>query len=88
MPRGGIAVVRKQIPPRERIMTQVFDTFYTDTIGAVGIDRIRRQAAVAKQTLYDYFPSKDDLVVAYVGARYEALWDWFIARIELRRRSR
>lgn len=51
--------------------------FSTDGIRAVGIDRILREAGVAKASLYNTYGSKDQLVVAYlqsVAERDRALW--------------
>jgi len=40
---------------------------------SVGVDRIIAQAGVAKATFYRHFPSKEDLVVAFLADR-ELLW--------------
>jgi AcrR family transcriptional regulator len=40
--------------------------FYAGGVRAVGIDRIIAEAGVAKATFYKHFPSKDDLVLAYI----------------------
>ncbi|GLQ57199.1 TetR/AcrR family transcriptional regulator [Devosia nitrariae] len=40
--------------------------FYAEDIHAVGIDRIIAEAGVANATFYNHFPSKDDLVLAYI----------------------
>ena len=40
--------------------------FYGEGVHAVGIDRIIAEAGVAKATFYHHFPSKDELVRAYV----------------------
>ncbi|MEU8123441.1 helix-turn-helix domain-containing protein [Spirillospora sp. NPDC049024] len=57
-------------PRRSAAWTRVFDTamrlFYAEGVHAVGIDRIIAEAGVAKATFYHHFPSKDDLVRAYI----------------------
>jgi AcrR family transcriptional regulator len=51
---------------RQRILDTAFVLFYARGIRAVGIDLIIADSGVAKATFYKYFPSKDDLVVAYL----------------------
>jgi AcrR family transcriptional regulator len=51
---------------RRRLLDTATRLFYAEGIRAVGIDRIIAEAGVAKATFYNHFPSKDDLVVAYV----------------------
>lgn len=53
-------------PARRRLLDTSTRLFYTSGIHAVGIDRIIAEAGVAKATFYNHFPSKDDLVVAYI----------------------
>ena len=53
-------------PARRRLLDTATRLFYTIGIHAVGIDRIIAEAGVAKATFYKHFPSKDDLVVAYI----------------------
>ncbi len=60
-----------QTPPeasaaRRRLLITATRLFYTEGIRAVGIDRIIAEAGVAKATFYNHFPSKDDLVLAYI----------------------
>ncbi|NMO89504.1 TetR/AcrR family transcriptional regulator [Actinomycetospora sp. TBRC 11914] len=43
--------------------------FYREGIHAVGIHRILDEARVTRVTLYRHFPSKDDLIVAYLDQR-------------------
>lgn len=52
--------------PRRRLLDTATRLFYTEGIRAVGVDRIIGEAGVAKATFYNHFPSKDDLVLAYV----------------------
>jgi AcrR family transcriptional regulator len=51
---------------RRRLLDTATRLFYAEGIRAVGIDRIIAEAGVAKATFYNHFPSKDDLVLAYV----------------------
>ncbi len=51
---------------RRRLLDTATRLFYADGIRAVGIDRIIAEAGVAKATFYNHFPSKDDLVLAYI----------------------
>jgi AcrR family transcriptional regulator len=58
---------------RERLLSTASELFYAEGIRAVGIDRIIATAGVTRATLYRHFPSKDDLVVAYLTRTDEAL---------------
>jgi AcrR family transcriptional regulator len=51
---------------RRRLLDTATRLFYAEGIRAVGIDRIIAEAGVAKATFYNHFPSKDELVVAYI----------------------
>lgn len=53
-------------PARRRLLDTATRLFYNGGIHAVGIDRIIAEAGVAKATFYKHFPSKDELVVAYI----------------------
>jgi AcrR family transcriptional regulator len=51
---------------RSRLLGTASRLFYTEGLHSVGIDRIVAEAQVTRATLYRHFPSKDDLVVAYL----------------------
>ena len=53
-------------PARRRVLDTATGLFYAEGIHAVGIDRIIAEARVAKATFYSHFPSKDELVRAYI----------------------
>jgi AcrR family transcriptional regulator len=53
----------------ERILETSDRLFYNQGIRAVGVDTIAAAAGISKRTLYDYFPSKDALIVAYLSRR-------------------
>lgn len=52
---------------RERLLTTASELFYREGIHAVGVDRIVSEAGVTRATFYRHFPSKEDLVEAYLG---------------------
>ncbi|HQR81191.1 MAG TPA: TetR/AcrR family transcriptional regulator [Actinomycetota bacterium] len=60
-------------PARERILDSAFRLFYARGIRAVGVDLIIAESGVAKATFYKHFPSKDDLVLAYLD-RVDDIW--------------
>ncbi|MCA9904022.1 MAG: TetR/AcrR family transcriptional regulator [Anaerolineae bacterium] len=62
---------------RDQILETAAALFFREGFRAVGVDTIIKQADVAKMTLYRYFPSKDDLIVAYLQDSNEKFWAWF-----------
>lgn len=72
------------LPPRDRILQTAARLFYAEGVQAVGIDRILAESQSAKASLYRWFPSKDDLVQAYLRLRHERWMDWFTGRLQVR----
>lgn len=64
---------RNRPGPRQRLLASATKLFTTEGIRVIGIDRILRDADVAKASLYSLFGSKDNLVVAYIEA-LDAEW--------------
>ena len=67
--KGGRASSRRRNrpSPRERLLTSATALFTTEGIRVVGIDRILREADVAKASLYSLFGSKDKLCLLYTS---------------------
>ncbi|MGC5562157.1 TetR/AcrR family transcriptional regulator [Streptomyces sp. FR-108] len=55
---------------RSRLLDTACRIFYEEGIHAVGVDRIVTEAQVTRATLYRHFPSKEDLVLAYLDAAH------------------
>ncbi|MDK8451594.1 TetR/AcrR family transcriptional regulator [Corynebacterium mastitidis] len=72
-PASGTSRRRSRPSPRERLLTSATNLFTTEGVRVIGIDRILREADVAKASLYSLFGSKDALVVAYVE-QLDAEW--------------
>ncbi len=58
---------------RQRILDSSYELFSHRGIRDVGVDEVIETAGVAKATLYRHFPSKDELVLAFLERR-EELW--------------
>ena len=65
----------KKSDARQRIVETAERLFYAEGVRTVGIDRIIAESEVAKMTLYNHFPSKDDLILAVMQYREEKFDD-------------
>lgn len=58
---------------RERLLATATRIFYQEGIRSVGVDRIIAEATVTRATFYRHFPSKEDLVLAYLKVVDQAI---------------
>lgn len=68
---------RDRPSPRQRLLDAATKLFTEEGIRVIGIDRILREADVAKASLYSLLGSKDNLVVAYLeelDSQYRSRW--------------
>jgi AcrR family transcriptional regulator len=77
--------VSRPTSARDRILDTSYELFSRRGVRAVGIDELIERAGVAKATLYRHFPSKDDLVVAFLERREER---WTVGWVETEARRR
>jgi len=79
------ATRRSSASAREDVLGAAYELFNQKGIRAIGVDAIIARAGVAKATFYHHFPSKDDLVIAFLQRR-EQLWtrEWFEAEVNKR----
>lgn len=71
-------------PLRERILQTASELFYRQGIRATGVDAIVKAAGTTKMSLYHYFPSKNDLVLAHLEKSAETMRALLQAGIEAR----
>jgi AcrR family transcriptional regulator len=57
---------KKRSEARERLLVAASQLFYAEGINSVGIERLIKEGQVTLATFYRHFPSKVDLVVAYL----------------------
>src|SRR6202035_3697528 len=63
----------QKTPMKERILETADRLFYLQGIRAVGVDTIAAETGISKRTLYNHFPSKDELIVAYLTRRFRPI---------------
>ena len=62
---------RPGVKPRERVLDAAQELFHAQGVDAVGVDTISERSGVSKSTLYRHFPSKAELVAAYLQRHHE-----------------
>ncbi|MFS2207620.1 TetR/AcrR family transcriptional regulator [Variovorax sp. Varisp36] len=77
-----VSISNSDLPARERILRTAHDLFYAEGLRATGIDRVIAEAGVTKVTFYRHFPSKNDLILAYLDLRHEQWMKWFTEALE------
>jgi len=65
-----VKVDRSVSIPADRILAAAGKLFYRRGIRTVGVDAVAAEAGVSKRTLYNHYPSKDDLIAAYLTAQF------------------
>ncbi|MBU2721251.1 TetR/AcrR family transcriptional regulator [Acidithiobacillus ferridurans] len=66
-----------KLSARERILRTAHVLFYREGIRSTGVDRIIAEAGVTKVTFYRHYPSKNDLIVAFLDHRHRIWMSWF-----------
>jgi AcrR family transcriptional regulator len=79
------AELRPPLEARQRILDAAYTLFCQRGIRAVGTAELIEHAQVAKATFYRHFPSKEDLVLAFIKQR-QKLWvdEWVIKEAKAR----
>lgn len=74
---GEASLCDERKSARRRILDAARELFYREGIRAVGVDAVIARAGVAKMSLYRAFPSKDDLIVAFLEELSGQYWLWW-----------
>ncbi len=70
---GEMQTSVRKVSVRERVIDAATQLFYAQGIRAVSAEKIIALVGITKVTFYRHFPSKDDLIVAYLQRR--AAWE-------------
>jgi len=66
---------------KDQILETASELFYSQGIKATGVETIVKAAGTTKMTLYKYYPSKDDLIIAFLRKRDADFTNWFVAQV-------
>ncbi len=66
-----------ETPARDKLFQTAARLFYQHGYRAIGVDTIAAESGIGKMTLYRYYPSKDDLIVAYLRDSNADFWNKF-----------
>jgi AcrR family transcriptional regulator len=66
--------MKKDIAPKEKVFQTASHLFYENGYRAIGVDTLAAESGIGKMTLYRHYPSKDDLIVAYLKESNEIFW--------------
>lgn len=71
--------MKNAVTPKEILFKTAARLFYQHGYRAVGVDTIAAEAGIGKMTLYRHYPSKDDLIVAFLRQNNADFWEYFEA---------
>jgi AcrR family transcriptional regulator len=63
--------------PKDKLFQTAARLFYQHGYRAIGVDTLASQSGIGKMTLYRHYPSKDDLIVAYLRDSDVDFWNKF-----------
>jgi AcrR family transcriptional regulator len=69
--------MKTKVTPKEILFQTAARLFYQHGYRAIGVDTIAAESGIGKMTLYRHYPSKDDLIVAYLRDSNQDFWDQF-----------
>ena len=69
--------IKNEVAPKDILFQTAARLFYQHGYRAVGVDTIAVESGIGKMTLYRHYPSKDDLIVAYLQDSNKVFWNNF-----------
>lgn len=67
----------KESTPKQKLFETAARLFYAHGYRATGVDAIAAEAGIGKMTLYRHYPSKDELIVAFLRQSNAEFWAYF-----------
>ncbi len=69
--------MKSKAAPKDKLFQTAARLFYQQGYRAIGVDTISAESGIGKMTLYRHYPSKDDLIVAFLRQSDEDFWEYF-----------
>jgi len=69
--------MKTETAPKDILFQTAARLFYQNGYRTIGVDTIAAASGIGKMTLYRHFPSKDDLITAYLRHSNLVFWDQF-----------
>src|SRR5512147_1825047 len=69
--------MKSEATPKEKLFQKAAHLFYKHGYRAIGVDTIAAESGIGKMTLYRHYPSKDDLIVAFLRQSDKDFWAYF-----------
>jgi AcrR family transcriptional regulator len=69
--------MKRKAAPKDQLFETAARLFYQHGYRAIGVDTIAAEAGIGKMTLYRHYPSKDDLIVAFLRQSDVDFWGYF-----------
>jgi len=69
--------MKNEVTPKDQVFQTAARLFYQHGYRAIGVDTIAAESGIGKMTLYRHYPSKDDLIVAYLEDSNDVFWNYF-----------
>jgi AcrR family transcriptional regulator len=69
--------MREETKPKDKLFETAARLFYQHGYRAIGVDTLAAESGIGKMTLYRHYPSKDDLILAYLKDSDDVFWNHF-----------
>jgi AcrR family transcriptional regulator len=69
--------MKNKVAPKDKVFQTASRMFYQHGYRAIGVDTLAAESGIGKMTLYRHYPTKDDLIVAYLKDSNHLFWSNF-----------
>ena len=67
---------------RDELLQKALKVFYRNGFHATGMDMLASETGISKTSMYKYFRTKEDLILAVLRMRDDNFRNWFVRQVE------